>query len=233
MYKMDDGFAELDQAFQRQLQNGKLRFLDDLKYMIVSDSKLAKEYKHSITSSFKLMRQFIGRNYESIDTITLKDWEVFGISHPDILHRIGYLSIHYESMFSEELRRSTLSDCSDTILHPSFSLMDDAFQNGIRQGRVAYLHQLCDFCKSDFELEGDIELINKAFKDMITFIGEGCDNPNDSSVILSFTTSHPVIPLEETLSLKDWEQFGLSIDLSHRIGYLAYCLSGPEDDTVT
>jgi hypothetical protein len=210
-------FADFDQAFQKQLTAGKLRFLDDLKRMIVSDSMLLKEFKCSITASFKLMEQFIGNNYDQIDTISLKDWEMFGIKHPDVIYRIGYLSVHYQ-----EDPITTISESDDDfLLQPTFDTMEDSFQNGIREGGVIYLRQLCELCATDFELEGEMSLVTKAFSDMIIFIKGEHTSTNESTGIIS----QNIIHLEASLGLGDWEQFGLTRDLVQRVGYLAYCMA--------
>eukprot|EP01034_Spumella_vulgaris_P022063 gene22063-28158_t len=118
-------------------------------------------------------------------------------------------------MFSETHRSSNLSDSDDSDsghLQPSFEVMDEAFQTGIREESSGYLRRLCELCGSDFELEGEMESVSKAFRDMITFI---------RSVNMC---------LEHTLGLMDLEQFGLTSDLIHRIGFLAHCMKDVEDE---
>lgn len=100
---------------------------------------------------------------------------------------------------------NSMDDSTEEEIHIDPKLMNEAFQRGLRQGKLSYLNQLKSRALVDYELQDDEALIGKAFELMRKFIGTQGTHVNH-------------------LSLRDWEEFGLSKHVINRLGYIAFQL---------
>lgn len=94
----------MDQAFRRGLKVAKIAYLEELKQMAIDDYELEGE-KTNIKLAFESLRKFIKSKPNSLNSLSVRHLEDFGLSK-DVVERIGYLAIQYESVSPIERQKN-------------------------------------------------------------------------------------------------------------------------------